>query len=70
LADRSVAIASKLAPTDKGQGLGSGTASTLAPTVGAGLPAIPGHNEKAPEMLDHFRGFVLFNNGGEIGTLC
>ena len=52
----------------RGQGLGSGTASTLAPTVGAGLPAIPGHNEKAPEMFDHFRGFVLFNNGGEIGT--
>ena len=26
-------------------------------------------HEKAPEMFNHFRGFVLFNNGGEIGTL-
>jgi len=25
-------------------------------------------HEKAPEMFNHFRGFVLFNNGGEIGT--
>ena len=24
-------------------------------------------HEKAPEMFNHFRGFVLFNNGGEIG---
>ena len=60
--------ASKLAPTGS-WGPSSGIASTLAPTVGAGLPAIPRHNEKAPEMFDHFRGFVLFNNGGEIGTL-
>ena len=32
------------------------------------LSSNPG-NEKAPEMFNHFRGFVLFNNGGEIGTL-
>ena len=25
-------------------------------------------HEKAPEMFNHFRGFVLFNNGGEIGS--
>ena len=56
----------ELAPTGS-WGPSSGIASTLAPTVGAGLPAIPRHNEKAPEMFDHFRGFVLFNNGGEIG---
>ncbi|WP_310355459.1 hypothetical protein [Pseudomonas brassicacearum] len=24
-------------------------------------------NEKAPEMFNHFRGLVVFNNGGEIG---
>ena len=24
-------------------------------------------HEKAPEMFNHFRGFVLLNNGGEIG---
>ena len=24
-------------------------------------------HEKAPEMFNHFTGFVLFNNGGEIG---
>ena len=56
----------ELAPTGS-WGPSSGIASTLAPTVGAGLSAIPRHNEKAPEMFDHFRGFVLFNNGGEIG---
>jgi hypothetical protein len=25
-------------------------------------------NEKAPEIFNNFRGLVLFNNGGEIGT--
>ena len=25
------------------------------------------NNEKAPEMFNHFRGLVVFNNGGEIG---
>ena len=31
------------------------------------LPDQYDRNEKAPEMFNHFRGFVLFNNGGEIG---
>jgi len=26
-------------------------------------------NEKALEMFNHFKGLVVFNNGGEIGTL-
>ena len=43
--------------------LGSGSAG-----VENGLSSHP-ENEKAPEMFNHFRGLVVFNNGGEIGTL-
>ena len=42
--------------------LGSGSAG-----VENGLSSHP-ENEKAPEMFNHFRGLVVFNNGGEIGT--
>ena len=41
--------------------LGSGSAG-----VENGLSSHP-ENEKAPEMFNHFRGLVVFNNGGEIG---
>lgn len=43
--------------------LGPGSAG-----VENGLSSHP-ENEKAPEMFNHFRGLVVFNNGGEIGTL-
>ena len=42
--------------------LGSGSAG-----VENGLSSHP-ENEKAPEMFNHFRDLVVFNNGGEIGT--
>ena len=41
--------------------LGPGSAG-----VENGLSSHP-ENEKAPEMFNHFRGLVVFNNGGEIG---
>ena len=37
-------------------------------TLRQNLPRLFDAHEKAPEMFNHFRGFVLFNNGGEIGT--
>lgn len=43
--------------------LGPGSAG-----VENGLSSHP-ENEKAPKMFNHFRGLVLFNNGGEIGTI-